>query len=307
VISWTLSAPTISIQTPAQGASYALNRPVTSSFSCAQTGGTIASCADQHGDSSGTPVDTSTSGSHTFSVTATAQDGQTTTQTVTYTVDGAAVSTTTPVTTTTPAALAPVAVVSSSPGTAGLTYRFSARHSYASGSSITGYRWTLDGQVIGTTASIAHQFPSAGRYIVVLTITDASGRSTTVDVPLIARSILTTARVTVHFAVNRAGLTRIDQLALIKLRAAYAHASRVQIAGYCAAREKNQSAALRRLSLDRAETVLALLRAHGNRSTGRVSIADRAASDFVASNRTAAGRAQNRRATVLITYARPIG
>jgi hypothetical protein len=82
------AAPSVTITTPAQNASYTQGQAVNSSFTC--TGGTggqqITSCVDQDHRPSGQPVDTTSTGSHTFTVTATNQNGQTTTASVSYQV-----------------------------------------------------------------------------------------------------------------------------------------------------------------------------------------------------------------------------
>lgn len=82
------AAPTASITTPASGASYAPGQQVISSFTCADVSGGpgISSCVDQNGNPSGSPVDTSTLGSHTFTVMATNADGLVGEESVTYTV-----------------------------------------------------------------------------------------------------------------------------------------------------------------------------------------------------------------------------
>jgi hypothetical protein len=61
---------------------------VNSSFSCIEGAGGpgIASCLDQNGQPSGTAIDTSTPGQHTFTVMATSNDGLTGRSSVTYTV-----------------------------------------------------------------------------------------------------------------------------------------------------------------------------------------------------------------------------
>jgi hypothetical protein len=82
------SPPTASIETPVSGATYAQGSVVDSAFTCTDgTGGTgIASCLDQNGHTSGTAVDTSTMGTHTFGVIATSNDGLSGTASVTYDV-----------------------------------------------------------------------------------------------------------------------------------------------------------------------------------------------------------------------------
>jgi hypothetical protein len=88
-ISFTTPAgPSASIGTPGNGVTYPLGKVVDSSFACTDGAGGpgISSCIDQDGHPSGTPIETSTIGSHTFEVTATSGDGQIASSTVTYTV-----------------------------------------------------------------------------------------------------------------------------------------------------------------------------------------------------------------------------
>jgi autotransporter-associated beta strand protein len=80
--------PSASLTIPAGGASYLQGQAVDSSFSCSEgVGGSgISSCVDQSGHASGAAIDTSTPGSHTYTVTATSDDGLTGTSRVMYTV-----------------------------------------------------------------------------------------------------------------------------------------------------------------------------------------------------------------------------
>ncbi len=77
VVTISYTAPTATITTPANGATFVFGQPVTSSFTCADiaSGPGIASCLDQNGNPSGSAVPTSTLGSNTFTVTATNNDG----------------------------------------------------------------------------------------------------------------------------------------------------------------------------------------------------------------------------------------
>jgi hypothetical protein len=98
------ASPTAAISTPVAGATYALGQVVSSSFTCVEgVGGSgISSCIDQSGHASGAVVDTSTPGQHTYTVTATSQDGLSATANITYAVVAAPTTTTTTPITTTP-------------------------------------------------------------------------------------------------------------------------------------------------------------------------------------------------------------
>lgn len=79
-------APTVSITTPADGASYQIGQLVDADYACADEvdGSGIASCVGTVAD--GAAIDTATLGAKTFAVTATDQAGNPTTLTVGYTV-----------------------------------------------------------------------------------------------------------------------------------------------------------------------------------------------------------------------------
>jgi hypothetical protein len=80
--------PTVMIKTPSAAARYTRRQVVKSSFTCSEGPGGpgLASCLDQNGRGPGAPIDTSTIGSHSFTVTAISKDGLTASKTVTYTV-----------------------------------------------------------------------------------------------------------------------------------------------------------------------------------------------------------------------------
>jgi 6-phosphogluconolactonase (cycloisomerase 2 family) len=81
-----LNAPLVRIGSPVDGTSYQLGEHVLAGYSCRDSAGApgISSCTGSV--PSGEPIDTSTTGQHTFTATATSHDGQTTTKTASYTV-----------------------------------------------------------------------------------------------------------------------------------------------------------------------------------------------------------------------------
>jgi hypothetical protein len=85
-------APSVTITTPPNGATYTYGKVVDASYSCtAGAGGTLKSCVGTVAN--GSPIGTSTVGSgQSFAVTATDTDSQTTTVTHSYTVTAASTS-----------------------------------------------------------------------------------------------------------------------------------------------------------------------------------------------------------------------
>ncbi|MGH2872234.1 MAG: beta-propeller fold lactonase family protein [Solirubrobacteraceae bacterium] len=78
--------PFVQITSPTEGARYARGRTVLAGYACREGAGGpgISSCTGPVAN--GQPIDTTAVGQHTFTVTATSKDGQTSTGTVTYTV-----------------------------------------------------------------------------------------------------------------------------------------------------------------------------------------------------------------------------
>jgi len=87
--------PSTVIASPVSGETYRQNELVPTSFTCSEgvSGPGLSSCADSNGSPSPGVLDTSTVGTHTYSVTATSDDGLSDTTTVTYTVEGSTTTT----------------------------------------------------------------------------------------------------------------------------------------------------------------------------------------------------------------------
>ncbi len=78
--------PTISITSPAQGAVYTVHQTVLASYSCTDPDSAVASCTGSVPN--GSPIDTTSVGIKTFTVTAADPAGNTSSQSVTYAVAG---------------------------------------------------------------------------------------------------------------------------------------------------------------------------------------------------------------------------
>ncbi|WP_102126511.1 PxKF domain-containing protein [Deinococcus planocerae] len=78
------TAPTITLTSPTEGAISTLGQTVNAAYTCTDAGSGLASCVGTVAN--GTPIDTASVGSKTFTVTATDRAGNTTNQTATYNV-----------------------------------------------------------------------------------------------------------------------------------------------------------------------------------------------------------------------------
>jgi 6-phosphogluconolactonase len=294
--------PTVSIGSPHPGQAYTVGQPATASFVCADGlgGPGIKSCVDAGGASSPATIDTGLSGSRTFTVTATSLDGQTTTTSVPYTV--------TPSTPPVTPRLPPTAAISVSPATAGLTYRLSGAGSSApAGHHITSYRWTIAGRQVATTKMFTYTFATARHaYPVLLTVTDDQQQSASTTATVTPRAKRVRVSLVVQFARNQAALTAATRQALNPLRPLVRSATAITLTGYCAANEPSRHHLLVKLSRLRAQTVRTYLFSGDSHPRRNVTIIAKGATGFIATNKTPAGRARNRRATITITYLKPI-
>jgi outer membrane protein OmpA-like peptidoglycan-associated protein len=296
-------APTVSISSPHPGQSYTVGEKATASFVCADRPGGpgIKSCIDGGGASSPATIDTSTPGSRTYTVTATSKDGQTTTASVPYTITA---STPPPVTPPVTPPVPPTAAISVSPGVAGLTYRLSAAESSApAGHQITGYRWTIAERQVATTKTLTYTFATAGQaYPVMLTVTDDQQQTANTATTVTPHTKPVRVTEVVQFARNQAALTAATRRILNPLRRLVRSATAVRLTGYCAANEPSRHHLLIKLSRQRAQTVRTYLFSGDKRARPNVTIIAKGATNFIATNKTRAGRARNRRATITITY-----
>ncbi len=174
--------PEVTLTTPVDGGFYGLDQVVTADFECVDPGSGIASCV---GDvAAGAPVDTSTAGEHTFTVTAVDNIGNTTEVTHTYSVDQP------------PNAHAggPYTVDEGEPFT--LNGTLSTDPDAGSGDSIVSYEWDLDDDGVfddATGVSPSWSFDDNGTYPVALQVTDTFGATGTATATVSVDNVAPTA------------------------------------------------------------------------------------------------------------------
>ena len=174
--------PEVTVTAPVDGGFYGLDQVVTAEFECVDADSGVASCT---GDvASGEPVDTSTVGEHTFTVTAIDNVDNTTTITHTYTVDQP------------PNADAggPYTVDEGEPFT--LNGTLSTDPDAGSGDSIVSYGWDLDDDGVfddATGASPSWSFEDNGTYPVALQVTDTFGATGTATATVSVDNVAPTA------------------------------------------------------------------------------------------------------------------
>ena len=291
------SPPSAQITTPAAGSIWEQGQVVQTAFVCSDgVGGPgIKSCVDEAGSTSPGRLDTSTLGPHVYSVTATSQDGQTTTTSVKYSVRA------------TPPPARPTAAIAVTPASAGLRYELSGAGSSAPpGHQIAGYSWQVAGRPAGTGQTITATFQQVDQPVpVMLTVTDDQGQTASTTTTITPHATTVHVRLVVHFALNRAALTAASRQILNPARGPIRYANTITVNGYCAARERSRHPLLVKLSRQRAQTVRTYLFSGDKRPRSNLTITANGATHFAAPNNTASGRAQNRRVVVVFAYPKP--
>jgi outer membrane protein OmpA-like peptidoglycan-associated protein len=286
--------PSVQVTTPASGSVWEQGAVVSTGFGCTDgVGGPgIKSCLDEQGSTSPGRLDTSTLGSHIYTVTATSQDGQTTSTPVTYSVQA------------TPPPAPPTAAIAVTPAAAGLRYQLSAAGSSApAGHQIVGYSWQVAGHAAGTGQTITTTFAQADQPVpVMLTVTDDQGQTASTTTTLTPHAKTVHVRLVVRFVRNRAALTAAARRILNPARGSIRYADTITINGYCAARETSRHPLLVKLSRQRAQTVRTYLFSGDKRPRRNLTLIANGATHFVAPNNTASGRAKNRRVVLVFTY-----
>jgi outer membrane protein OmpA-like peptidoglycan-associated protein len=303
-------APTVTLTAPANGARYAYGRKVTVLFRCADgvSGPGLVSGTGCRGTfASGSALDTRAVGSHTFTVTATSRDGQRTTDHLTYTVGTAP----------RPAGrlrLAAHTQLASTRAAIPVSCRLS------SGTLARCSVTLVHGRTIIATGTATHTGGAAtltvkahlthpgatllthGQSTITAsgTLTPTTGGTITAHasgtLALTIKEVLTAATT---FVANSANLTSHAAASLKALAHKLGHATNVTCTGYTANLGLGTTPEALALGLARANAVCGTLADDGLRARYRT--LSGGASNPIASNKTVAGQARNRRVEIVIT------
>jgi len=201
----------------------------------------------------------------------------------------------------------PIAEASAAPTHSLLKYKLSSAGSKAAtGKRLTTFLWKIGDKVISHAANPTYRFARPNKtYDVSLTVTETGGETGSATVLIDPRVRIATTTLTLSsdalFAYDSFVLTSAAQRTLSTIRAKVLRSTGVTIAGYCDSSGAPGAVGNTYndwLSRERALAVADFL--YGNHIPKRVKLIGYGRTHFVASNTTAAGRAENRR--VVISY-----
>ena len=209
--------------------------------------------------------------------------------------------------------LPPITKATATPTKATLGYRLSGKGTTAaSGHKITSWVWKLGNKVVGRKETIDVKLPAYNtKYSYTLTVTQSGGETGSARVTVKQTRVkrITTKTITTQltvssdtlFAWNSFALTSRAKAELNAIRAAIKASKSVVISGYCDDTGDNHPVSVGNaynawLSTERALAVADFL--YGNKVPTTTKLFGYGRTHFVATNATAAGRAENRRVTI---------
>jgi outer membrane protein OmpA-like peptidoglycan-associated protein len=293
--------PTIAATRPVAGARYTLGAAVTAAYTCADSGGPgIASCSGS--TPAGQSIPSNTLGSHNITVDAVDTLGLKSSQTITYTV------------------IPPILTLTAAKHIelAGLKGRIPVRCKLNAGRLkhctvvVSVGRTTLaTGTAAG--ATVDARLTASGRRLLVATLHDVNAVIEAVAAPIAGTvKAETSATVVIHtqtyttsagaFTPGSSSLTSAGRRSVERLARRIGQAAAIRCTGYTANLGGGITTFALALGKARASAICKQLKADGVHA--RYSIATKATSDPIASNRTAAGQAKNRRVLITISHAR---